>query len=63
MRNPVYRAGGVNANGCVDDTDLLALLTAFGATGAELSTEVNDDGIVGDADLLTVLFAFGNGCE
>lgn len=63
MRNPVYRAGGVNANDCVDDTDLLALLTAFGATGAELSTEVNDDGIVGDADLLTVLFVFGNGCE
>ncbi|MCS7300473.1 MAG: hypothetical protein NZ556_02830 [Fimbriimonadales bacterium] len=62
VRNPVYRAGDVNADGCVNDADLLTLLAAFGATGAELPADVNDDGMVDDADLLEVLFNFGSGC-
>lgn len=62
VRNPVYRMGDANADGCVDDADLLAVLTAFGATGAELPADVNDDGAVDDADLLQVLFNFGSGC-
>lgn len=62
VRNPVYRSGDVNQDGCVDDADLLELLLAFGNTGVELAADINDDGIVDDADLLTVLFHFGSGC-
>jgi len=53
--------GDVNGDGCVDDADLLAVLFAFGATGAR-AEDVNGDDQVDDADLLTVLFAFGQGC-
>lgn len=53
--------GDVDANGCVDDADLLAVLFAFGGTDAGCA-DVNSDGIVDDADLLTVLFNFGSGC-
>jgi probable HAF family extracellular repeat protein len=52
----------VNSDGCVDDADLLAVLFAFGQSGASMREDVNSDGIVDDADLLTVLFAFGQGC-
>jgi len=59
----VYRvAGDVNDDGCTDDADLLAVLFAFGQTGANLPTDLNGDGVVDDADLLSVLFSFGNGC-
>ncbi len=54
-------AGDINADGCVDDADLLSVLFAFGQTGC-LPEDVNADGTVDDADLLTVLFAFGTGC-
>jgi probable HAF family extracellular repeat protein len=55
--------GDVDANGCVDDADLLAVLFAFGNTGSNLGrVDVNCDGVVDDADLLAVLFQFGNGC-
>jgi uncharacterized membrane protein len=55
--------GDVDANGCVDDADLLAVLFNFGNTGSTLGREdTNCDGIVDDADLLTVLFNFGSGC-
>jgi probable HAF family extracellular repeat protein len=55
--------GDVDANGCVDDADLLAVLFAFGNTGSNLGrVDVNCDGVVDDADLLTVLFNFGSGC-
>jgi probable HAF family extracellular repeat protein len=55
--------GDVDANGCVDDADLLAVLFAFGNTGSNLGrVDVNCDGVVDDADLLIVLFNFGNGC-
>ncbi|MEN3002237.1 MAG: hypothetical protein ABDI19_10420 [Armatimonadota bacterium] len=55
--------GDVDNNGCIDDADLLAVLFAFGNTGASLGrVDTNCDGIVDDADLLTVLFHFGGGC-
>lgn len=54
--------GDVNGDGCVDDTDLLAILFAFGTSGEDLPEDLNNDGIVDDADLLEVLFNFGSGC-
>ncbi len=56
------RAGDVNGDGCVDGSDLLAVLLAFGNTGSGLLEDLNGDGIVDDADLLEVLFHFGEGC-
>jgi hypothetical protein len=53
----------VDANGCVDDADLLAILFAFGQSGNNLGrVDVNCDATVDDADLLVVLFNFGSGC-
>lgn len=55
--------GDVDENGCVDDADLLAVLFAFGQSGADLGrVDVNCDQVVDDADLLQVLFNFGSGC-
>jgi uncharacterized membrane protein len=55
--------GDVNANGCVDDADLLAVLFNFGSSGNNLGREdTNCDGTVDDTDLLQVLFNFGSGC-
>jgi uncharacterized membrane protein len=55
--------GDVDANGCVDDADLLAVLFNFGNSGSNLGREdTNCDGTVDDADLLQVLFNFGSGC-
>lgn len=55
--------GDVDRNNCVDDADLLAVLFAFGQTGAHLGrVDTNCDQVVDDADLLTVLFSFGTGC-
>ncbi len=55
--------GDVNGDGCVGDADLLAVLFAFGQSGAGLAEDLNGDSVVDDADLLIVLFNFGNGCE
>ena len=56
-------SGDVDLNGCIDDSDLLAVLYAFGNTGSNLGrVDVNCDGTVDDADLLEVLFNFGSGC-
>jgi probable HAF family extracellular repeat protein len=52
----------VNGDGCVDDTDLLQVLFAFGSGTSDLAADVNFDGFVDDADLLEVLFNFGSGC-
>jgi WD40 repeat protein len=60
-RNPFRIRGDVNGDGCVDDADLLAVLFAFGQSGADLA-DLNGDGVVDDADLLEVLFNFGDGC-
>ncbi len=59
---PLRCAGDVNGDGCVDDSDLLAVLFAFGSQGSQLPEDLNEDGIVDDADLLEVLFQFGTGC-
>jgi probable HAF family extracellular repeat protein len=59
-----WRRGDTNGDGCIDDSDLLAVLFAFGTPGTGLTRheDINKDGIVDDADLLEVLFAFGQGC-
>jgi hypothetical protein len=57
---PLAPAGDVNGDGCVDDSDLLIVLFAFGTNNAQ--ADLNRDGIVDDSDLLLVLFNFGNGC-
>ncbi|MCX7992313.1 MAG: dockerin type I domain-containing protein, partial [Fimbriimonadales bacterium] len=57
LRNPFFP--DLNGDGSVDDTDLLEVLFAFGATGENLAADVNRDGSVDDADLLMVLFYFG----
>jgi hypothetical protein len=54
--------GDVNGDQCVDDSDLMAILFAFGSEGENLPEDVNLDGIVDDADLLYALFNFGVGC-
>ena len=54
--------GDVNGDGCVDDSDLLQVLFAFGDTSSRLPEDLNGDGTVDDADLLEVLFNFGSGC-
>jgi hypothetical protein len=51
----------VDGDGCVDDSDLLAVLFAFGSTGSS-PADISCDGVVDDSDLLAVLFAFGAGC-
>ena len=53
--------GDVDRNGCVDDADLLAVLSAFGERGYR-NEDLNWDGVIDDADLLQVLFNFGSGC-
>lgn len=53
--------GDVNCDGCVDDSDLLAVLFRFGQTGM-FPEDLNGDNTVDDSDLLIVLFNFGAGC-
>jgi hypothetical protein len=59
---PPTRGGDVDRNGCVNDSDLLAVLDVFGQRGLGLLPDVNCDGIVDDTDLLIVLDNFGSGC-
>jgi len=56
--------GDTNGDCVVDDSDLLAVLFAFGTPGTGITRceDFNKDGIVDDADLLIVLFAFGSHC-
>lgn len=54
--------GDTNGDGCVDDTDLAAVLAAFGLIGAAMAEDANDDGFVDDIDLAIVLERFGLGC-
>jgi len=61
LRNPYWRSGDVNGDGCVDDADLMRVLFSFGADDGGLE-DMNGDNLVDDADLLLVLFNFGSGC-
>ncbi len=54
--------GDIDGNGCVDDSDLLKVLFAFGQTGTGLPEDINEDGMVNDLDLMEILFSFGLGC-
>jgi hypothetical protein len=54
--------GDVDGSGCMDDSDLIAVLFAFGRAQPLLPEDVNLDGVVDDADLTIVLFDFGRGC-
>lgn len=49
--------GDVNGDDHINDSDLLAVLFAFGSS--ESSADLTGDGIVNDQDLLVVLFNFG----
>lgn len=49
----------IDANGVVDDGDLLAILNSLGNTGVSLPEDVNVDEIVDDGDLMEVLVRFG----
>ncbi len=59
-RNPLW--ADVNRDGCVNDSDLLTVLFAFGQSGPDLPADIDGDGAVDDADLMLVLFYFGNPC-
>lgn len=52
----------IDGNGCVDESDLLAVLFRFGEA-CEGAEDVDWDGKVDEADLLTVLLDLGAGCE
>lgn len=61
VRNPLYTPyGDIDNSGCVDDGDLLTVLSAFGSTNA--AADLDGNGVVDDGDLLIVLFNFGQGC-
>lgn len=60
VRIRIVTPGDTNGDGCVNDTDLLTVLFAFGTD--DLAADLNADGIVNDSDLLEVLFNFGVGC-
>jgi len=55
-------AGDVNGDCIVNDSDLLAVLFAFGNTGSGIPEDVNGDEVVNDSDLLIVLFSFCASC-
>lgn len=55
--------GDANGDGTVNFSDLNAVLSAFGQSGADLPGDVNGDGIVNFADLNLVLSNFGVACD
>jgi hypothetical protein len=55
--------GDTNGDGVVNFTDLNAVLSAFGQSGAGLPADLNGDGVVNFADLNQVLSAFGTDCD
>jgi len=57
-------SGDINGDGCVDDADLLAILSAWGTSGSEPARheDINKDGIVDDADFLIVLSHYVECC-
>jgi len=59
---PTTLDGDANADGCVDDADLLLVLFNFGQQCCGIPFDLNGDCVVDDSDLLMVLFNFGSGC-
>lgn len=57
-----YPLADVSGDLCTDDSDLAAVLLAFGQTGVNLPEDVNCSGTVDDSDLALLLFEFGAGC-
>lgn len=59
-----WRTGDTNGDGCINDSDLQAVLLAFGTPGTGLTRheDINKNGVVDDADLAIVLLNFGGGC-
>jgi hypothetical protein len=55
-------SGDTNGDNIVNFTDLNAVLSAFGQTGAGLAADLNGDGVVNFSDLNEVLSAFGATC-
>jgi hypothetical protein len=59
---PTTLDGDANADGCVDDADLLLVLLNFGQQCCGIPFDLNGDCVVDDSDLLMVLLNFGSGC-
>jgi hypothetical protein len=55
--------GDSNGDGLVNFTDLNAVLSTFGQTGAGIPGDVNGDGVVNFSDLNLVLTNFGTDCN
>ncbi len=55
--------GDTNGDNLVNLTDLDAVLSGYGASGAGMAGDVNGDGVVNFADLNETLSAFGTECE
>lgn len=55
--------GDTNADCCVDDADLTAVILDYGASGGTNGqTDMNGDSLVDDADITIVILNFGLGC-
>lgn len=62
LMGQVFLPGDVDGDGCVGDSDLTAVLIAYGRNGQGLPEDFNGDGHVDDTDLGIVLSRFGQGC-
>lgn len=49
----------INADGFIDDADLVSVLYAMGNEGTNIPQDINSDGVVDDGDLLEVLVRLG----
>lgn len=59
----VPSSADVNRDGCVNNSDLLVVLVAFGQSGLWLEGDVDGNGVINNADLVQVLLQFGGGCR
>ncbi|MEA5486611.1 hypothetical protein [Pseudanabaena sp. CCNP1317] len=55
--------GDTNGDGVVNFSDLNAVLSAFGQSGAGIPGDLNGDGVVNFSDLNIVLSEFGSSCD
>lgn len=54
--------GDINGDGCVDLSDLAALLANYGQIGPHLPGDLNADGVVDLSDLELIISNYGSGC-